>query len=214
MNADGSPTLLQGPAHITDLQLAKTDSTDSRFQSVSDAWGIYLNGARVMEADTVLGIEYRHESRVANFPMEQGAFSSYDKVEMPFGVRVRLAKGGTETERSDFLAEVETARSSLNLYDVASPEYAFLGTSLTALSYSRHATNGAGLLVVELTFEEIRQTAVSKFAPATVKSPGAADPTPGGAPQPTKPISEQTLKIADAIQQAEQAARHAEMTHH
>lgn len=204
MNADGSPTLLAPPAPMTDLQLAKTDSTDSRFQSVSDAWGIYLNGVHVLEADTVLGLEYRHESRVADFPMEKGAFGSYDKVDMPFGVRVRLAKGGTESSRSDFLAEVEAARSSLNLYDVASPEYAFLGVNLTTVNYSRTATNGSGMLIVELTFEEIRQTAASQFAAATVKSPGAADPTPGGTVQPAAPPPAQVVPIAKAVQQAAQ----------
>lgn len=83
------------------------------------AWGIFdkdLN--QVLTADSVLDFDSRNEWRVANFPIQAGAFASYNKVTMPPETVVRLAKGGGVGERSQFLADINTIAASLDLYTI------------------------------------------------------------------------------------------------
>lgn len=50
-------------------------------------------------------IEFDFEANyhISDYPQEQGAFQSYNKVQMPFECRVRLACGGTIAQRQAFL---------------------------------------------------------------------------------------------------------------
>lgn len=50
-------------------------------------------------------IEFDFEANyhISDYPQEQGAFQSYNKVQMPFDCRVRLACGGTIAQRQAFL---------------------------------------------------------------------------------------------------------------
>ncbi|MGO8403995.1 hypothetical protein ACC783_37935, partial [Rhizobium ruizarguesonis] len=48
--------------------------------AAKNQWGIYTKaGALVLEADSVTAIGYDAEYRVADFPIEEGGFESYDK---------------------------------------------------------------------------------------------------------------------------------------
>ena len=53
-------------------------------------WGIYLDGEPVVDADSVVTFDYRQEWTVSDYPLEQGAFQSYDKVQTPFDVAVTI----------------------------------------------------------------------------------------------------------------------------
>jgi len=58
-------------------------------------WGIYdMSGAPVLTASSVAGMEYARDWRVSNYPQEQGAFASYNKVKTPFTAKVTFLVGG------------------------------------------------------------------------------------------------------------------------
>jgi len=211
MTNDGKPDLLSGPAPVTDLRLATAD-TDVRLRPAPVAWGIYLNGEKIIEPDSFLALEYHREWAVADYPMERGAFSTYDKVAKPFDVRLRLAKGGNDNVRTTFLAAIENLGTSLTLYDVVTPTRTYLGVTISSIGYQQTAKTGVGLITVEIGLREIRETASSAMSAEVVHDPGSASPKHGGTvqPQPVTPAAEAAVRAALARQASpEQIARKA-----
>lgn len=145
-------------------------------------WGVFTQGgAMIAQADSVKVFDYRHHWRIANYPMEQGAFQSYNKVQTPFDTTVTLIKTGTVAQRGAFLNALETAANTTNLYNVVTPEVTYTNVSIEYINYKREARNGATLLSVELGLREIRIT-----TPATLsntKSPNGASRVLGGVVQ-------------------------------
>ena len=161
--ADGlSPN---GTALLSSLSPAMTqDTPGSLFQP--DAWGIFDTQMNKVAAwDSVIKVDYRHEMKIADFPIERGAFASYNKVQVPFDVRISFAIGGKggAPAREQFLAHLEAAVQSLNMYVVVTPEAIYPQANLFHMEYSRESRRGLNLLVVEVWVQEVRVSEGSAF---------------------------------------------------
>lgn len=172
-------------------------------------WGIFdAGGNPIAIPDSIVGFDYRREYRVSDFPLEQGGFASYDKVQMPYDARVSMTCGGAsqlqeligslpgfggpsvqQAARSDFLNDLEAAAASLALLTVVTPEVTYASANIVHMDYRRTRTNGVTLLTVDLWLVEVRVTATAKFS--NTQAPAAADPQSGGtvqsAPAPANP---------------------------
>ena len=144
-------------------------------------WGIYLGGAPVILCDNVVSFEYRKAWSISDYPIEEGAFTSYDKVETPFMTRVQLSTGGGPSDRAAFIASVDAIAGDTNLYDVVTPEKVYINCNVSRLDYGRRADQGAGLVVIDIGLEEIRLQAAA--ARGNTASPSSAPLTNGGAVQ-------------------------------
>lgn len=159
-------------------------------------WGIYTQaGARIIEPTSIAGIDYVADYRIADYPLEDGKFETYDKVTMPFEVRVTMAKDGSLTERSDFLQKLESIQGDRVLYNVITPEKTYLNVNIAHVGNARTADRGATLLTVEVQLREIRQTATLAYS----KSPNAPpSPTPAQDKRPPTTDPGKTRKPAAA----------------
>jgi len=155
----------------TDLQLATSDSSDTRFASVANQYGVFLNGAPVLEGDSFVGYEFVNESRITMVPLQAGAFTSINKVATPFDVRVRITRGGSVADRAALLSELQTRAASLDLYDIVTPEKTYTSANIVKVAHSHRLDSGATMLVLEIHFLEVRQIASTSF---TVAAPSAA----------------------------------------
>jgi hypothetical protein len=152
-------------------------------------WGVFdIDNIPIAVWDNFLGIEYIGASHVSDHQLEKGAFASYNKVGLPYAVRLRVSCGESNAKRTAFLAALEIARKSLDLYSVVTPDAVYQNANIEALDYRRTQDGGAGLIVAELTLREIRQTSTTKFP----KNASAANPTNTGSVDP-KPISYSTV---------------------
>lgn len=148
----------------------------------TERWGLYLKDKLVIEADSVKSIDYRKASRVSDYPQEEGAFQSYNKVSSPFESRVELTKGGSQRDRAAFLDAIEKAAASLDIYDLAMPEKTYTGVNIEGYEFRRSADAGLGLITVELSLVQVRQTATTAFrntsqpSGATVQDVGTVRP--------------------------------------
>ena len=102
-------------------------------------------------------VDYSKETRVSDFPIEGGAFASYNKVETPASPVVTLCFQGSEGERKTFLDAIDAACKSTDLYSVVTPERDYHGYAVERYNYARHNSKGATLLIVEITLKEVRQ---------------------------------------------------------
>lgn len=153
----------------------------------SPVWGIFLDGVPVVVANSVISMEYKDEYTISDFPLEQGAFESYDKVQVPFTARVRFVMGGSSADRAALLASIDAIVGDLNFYDVVTPDAVYSSANVVHRDYRRTAASGVGLLQVDVWLEQVRVSqSTSSFSP---QSPGAAAPTVNGTVQPTTPTA-------------------------
>lgn len=185
-------------------------------------WGIYLNGAAVIQPASfvssiassvapiiapiasVIGLtfpifasfidfEYKQDWVVPDYPIENGEFQSYDKVQMPFDVPIRIASGGSAFERQQFINACRVIANSLNLYDIVTPESPYVSCSVTHMEFRRTAENGVSLIVVDLFFKQIRQTQTATYQ--NTQTPVVAGSQALGSMTPSALTNDQLLKM-------------------
>lgn len=159
----------------------------------SDQWGIYdQNGVNVLQPDNIAAIGYSGEYRIADYPLEQGQYETYNKVQLPFQSRVSMTKGGKLSDRQGFLSRLEEIRGDLKLYNVTTPERVYMDVNIERVTLDRTASNGAGMLTVEVVLREIRQTTAITFSSS--QTPSGANVVNNGSVQ-TKPSTQMAGQI-------------------
>lgn len=142
-------------------------------------WGLYDEGDNgVLLFDSFLGIRFRNGARISSFPVEQGSFSSFNKVDTPYDAALRFALSGDMASRGALLAKLEGIKSSVELFSVVTPEITYASANVVAYSYERSPRTGPSQLVVELYVEEVRQTATADFGD-TAEPDGAGEQNNG-----------------------------------
>lgn len=191
-NLPGVPSIPRSPNFPPAVQSVLGLAEGKLWQAIKGHpnWGIFYTGTTTPVAypDSMLDMNYRNESKVSSFPVQDGAFANYNKVANPYNIKVRLVKGGSEQQRATFLSALESIANSLNLVDVTTPERTYINANITGLDYRRSTENGANILIVELSLIEIRQVSVQYSATApNPAQPSGADPKNNGKVQPQAP---------------------------
>lgn len=184
--AAGVPALSSAVSVVSDgLALLQGDTYQYFQANFGPQWGVFLDGAPVVTADTVISFAWKKDWSISDFPVERGSFESFDKVEMPFDARVRFASGGSDANRRALLDSIAAIAGDLNLYDVATPEATYINVNVHHYDYQRTSLNGLGVIVVDVWLQEVRVTVSD--AGAGVATPSAASPVNGGMAQPQTP---------------------------
>lgn len=131
---------------------------------------------------STIEFEFKQDWPISDYPQEQGAFQTYNKVELPSEVRLKLACGGAPATRRTFLDTCQAIAKSFELFDIVTPEIVFTSMSAHHLDWRRGARNGVQLIVVDLWFEKVQVTSTATFA--TTQQPGIAGQQSVGAVQP------------------------------
>jgi len=161
----GLPPLVKSAGNVLNNVVLLASDARLVLQLFSQSqWGIYLNNKRVLTPDSIAAMNFRNDSNITNAPQEQGAFQSYNKVKTPFQMRVRMTKGGTVGQRSQFLTDVSSLSDTLDLYQIATPEVTYSNVNITHFDYSREASRGYGLITVDVWFEQIRISGQTQFS--------------------------------------------------
>ena len=145
-------------------------------------WGIVNEfGVPVVLADTVLGMNYDAGSSISKYPVEQGSFTSYNKVNAPSMATVQMAKGsGGVLERGLFLAQLEGLLKSTLSFHIITPEYVYLNYQIIGINHARAAQDGATMITVNLDLEEVLEAKVD-YSIEEVKNPSDSKTIDGGA---------------------------------
>lgn len=149
-------------------------------------WGIFSqDGQPILVADAVGTVEYQREYDVSNYPQEQGAFESYNKVQIPYQAKVTLLSSLT---REELLGTIEPIVASLDLVSVVMPELSYPSANLTQYGFRRTSRSGVTLIAVELWCKEIRVSASSSLSSSSANSAGQQQPL-GGTSRPVGQVS-------------------------
>jgi hypothetical protein len=190
-NVPGVPPLSSFATGVVSLLVA--DAIALLGGLIVPSWGIFLNGIPVIEADSVVSLDYRQEWSISNYPVEKGAFESYDKVQTPFETRVRFASGGSQANRQALLDSIAAIAGDLNLYDVVTPEAIYQSVNVQRYSYDRAAAR-VGLMAVDVWVVQVRVSATQTFTQSASSSNAQAT----GQVQPQQPTTQQTTELLGA----------------
>lgn len=188
-DVDGVPAVLFAPGAGGDIILAAADALETSLLSggLGPQWGLYRSGAPAVLADNVAAFDYKEDWAISDYPLERGAFESFNKVKIPFDVRLVFTAGGSEARRAALLASLQAIVGDLNFYEAVTPERVYPSINLIHLDYRRSAQNGAGLLVVNVFCQEVRQTTSSGSggpnAPGNTAEASGANAINGGTVQ-------------------------------
>lgn len=190
--APGVPPVLRLPGALQLVpELLFEDLVGGMFGDLGPQWGIFLGGAPVLSPDSIADFGYKEQWAICDYPLEQGAFQSYNKVAIPFDARVRITVGSSEEARRAVLEQVAAIAQTLDLYDVVTPEKTYPSCNVVHYDYQRRSNRGVGLLTIDIWLREVRVTAGVGFGLGSVASPSAASPVNGGAPQTQTPTPAQ-----------------------
>ena len=154
-----------------------------------DIWGVYdLAGQPVFDIDTCVDFKFGDSAKVSDFPVEQGAFASFNKVVHPYQPKVKLAVSG-QPRVSALLSALYAAVRSTTIYNVFTPEIGYLGVTLEKYDYTRSGPKGRGMVTVELTLMQVIQVS-AQYTTVKLPSPkkkSAADAKNNGKAQTSQP---------------------------
>lgn len=131
----------------------------------------------VVEADSVLDFGYRNEVDIPDFPIQDGAFANYNRVNLPYEASVRLSKGGSEEARRNFLNQIDTIMNTTDLFQIITPEKTYENVNPIRFELIRRGAGGAFFLTeVDLYFREIR-TVTQQYTTTSLATQNARDPS-------------------------------------
>jgi len=172
----------------------------SRFTRTG-VWGLYDKDGKVSRADSVFSLDFKGASKISEVPLQNGSFAAYNKVQLPNFQLLRLVKTGSDLKRNQFLTEIDNAKKSTDLYYIVTPERTYFNINIEDYAYKRTAQDGVSMLIVDITFKQIRQVspAFSTVKLEDAKTPTAPSPKSSGVVQlqPVPPAKQQT--ISDSI---------------
>lgn len=214
-DAPGVPLVLRstGTTYAA-VALSKVQGEIWRRLTTENRWGLFtLDGALYLDADTVLEVGVSSTSKVSSHPVQQGAFASYNKVQEPNRYTIRMAKGGrlgfvqggrlslkptAEQARREFLGKLEAAKEGTQLFTVVTPERVYRNCCLENYSYRRETTDGAYMIVAELSLIEVREVTPKYTTQANplsnTQSPNGASPVDSGRVNPTPAPKQSALR--------------------
>lgn len=182
--APGVPSIPRAAgAIVATVELLVADALSLFAGLDGPVWGLFLDGVPMVTAESVVSFDFRKGASISNFPIENGGFESYNKVQRPFDVRIRFATGDTPAARQALLESAAAAVRSLDLMDAVTPEAVYPNVNPVHYDYRRSAVNGATLLQVDIFCEEVRVRASSTFttSTSTTGSPTASNSNASGA---------------------------------
>jgi hypothetical protein len=199
--SSGVPALINHYANVVALLVADAALIATQFQEPQ--WAI-LNiqspplapiPKYALVPDSFVAVSFYRETAVSDYPQEQGAFTTYNKVQVPKGIDLVITKATpgfsfSKTRvpsKTEFLQKIDSMVAGLVNFDIVTPDAIYLNMNLTAYDYSRTSEDGAELLTINLKFREVRVTAGIKFK--NTIDPNDKDAAQTGTVQATTPLS-------------------------
>lgn len=148
-------------------------------------------GKPVLTPDSVVSLEWHGEERISDYPVQNGQFASYNKVAVPFDLRMVVtcqglnyvqsalqsvtqsldqALGqlglafGQPMSRDAFLRQLDTMLASTDLYNVVTPDKVYENVNLIAYNHAKKNDEGGTLIIAELMFKEVRESGNAQYS--------------------------------------------------
>lgn len=126
--------------------------------------------------DGLISFEITADAEAPSQPIEEGSFATYNKVKTPREITTQIARMGTETEMEEMITQLERWRTGATRVNFLTPEIEYPDFTLTSYNYTRTVQQGEGVIIFDLTLQEINsvQTNVTTTVITKPRNPTSA----------------------------------------
>lgn len=142
------------------------------------------NNLPVLEFTSFISLDVDNTSKITNYSVEKGSFTTYNKIVTPNELTVTLAVQGDALKPQNAIDILNTLCNEAQIVNIVSPYSYYAGYSLESFDYSFNQTDGVGILITSLNFKEIRQVQ-ARYTNSIrfTKNPSAVSKVEGGKKQ-------------------------------
>lgn len=140
------------------------------------------DGEGLIEFTSFISSDISASSRAVSSPIEEGSFSTYNKVQAPLEGTVVLGCQGEPDQLQGVIDTLNGLKEATTTFSLITPEQEFRNLTLESFSYSRKREDGVNVIYVELRLLEIRSIATQyvKLPARKCKRKDCASPTQNG----------------------------------
>lgn len=135
-----------------------------------------------LEFQSMLEISLQEDSRLPEEAIEQSSFATYNRIIEPQDLKIRLGLQGYPSKIQSTLDRLSDMRKGTEKITVITPSATYDNLMLRSFDYRKDNHTGHNVLIVDLTFKEIREvptfkttTSVTEPEPPAVTEEAAAD---------------------------------------
>jgi len=199
--AIGIDLLNTGAPTYAIVTAASTATAGGFMAAVVGQIGGINGGTPVLTPDNVLSLEWRGEERISDFPVQNGQFVSFNKVAVPYDLRMVVtcqglnlvqealssvtqildqALGqlglafGQPMSRDAFLRQLDAMLASTDLYNVVTPDKVYQNVNLVSYNHAKKSDEGGTLIIAELLFREVRESVSANYSSPIASASGTA----------------------------------------
>lgn len=128
------------------------------FLSKNKGW-IVRGQSSAVDFNSMQEFSAEKSSRLPDEPIEKGSFATYNRIIEPRAITCRLSIEGGASKLQSAIDRLTTLCENNEKITLTTPEQSYKNMMLESFDYRRDATNGRGVLFVDLRFKEIREVA-------------------------------------------------------
>ena len=126
------------------------------FMSRNKGWIVRGQSAAV-DFNSMQEFSAEKSSRLPDEPIEKGSFSTYNRIIEPRSITCQLSVEGSAQKLQSAIDRLTDLCENDEKITLTTPEQSYPNMMLESFDYRRDATNGRGVLYVDLRFKEIRE---------------------------------------------------------
>lgn len=126
------------------------------FLSRNKGWIVRGQSAAV-DFNSMQEFSAEKSSRLPDEPIEKGSFATYNRIIEPRSISCRLSVEGSASKLQSAIDRLTDLCENNETITLTTPEQSYKNMMLESFDYRRDATNGRGVLFVDLRFKEIRE---------------------------------------------------------
>jgi hypothetical protein len=115
------------------------------------------DGGSAIAFTSFIGMRVNSDGSASSYPVEEGAFASYNKMQAPIEITVNLGKSGEAYDIESTIQVIEKYKQEATKLSVVTPTMFYESMTLESYSYSHRRDNGARILLVELRLKEVKE---------------------------------------------------------
>lgn len=140
-------------------------------------WGIFDDaGNLAINPSSFLDFDNSNDWNIPTFPLQDGEFSSYNKVKLPFEASVKISQGGSLQDRKNLLNKLQQIAGDTKLYSILTPEVSYPSVNILRWRIRRQGREGAFFFTdLEIYFRNIQQT-TSQYSSTDANTANAVNP--------------------------------------
>lgn len=144
------------------------------FMSRNKGWIVRGQSAAV-DFNSMQEFSAEKTSRLPDEPIEKGSFATYNRIIEPRAITCQLSVEGNASKLQSAIDRLTTLCENDEKITLTTPEQSYPNMMLESFDYRRDATNGRGVLFVDLRFKEIREVQSAQTTTA-IEEAEEADP--------------------------------------